>query len=69
MEHIRGCNEKMPEQKVSEIVEVTLAKAYENIDSFDYCENITEKLRSHELINEDQYQCIRSGETSADKNQ
>ena len=33
----------MSEQKVSEILEVTLAKGYENIDSFDYCENITEK--------------------------
>ena len=59
----------MSEQKVSEILEVTLAKGYENIDSFDYCENITEKLRSHELINEDQCQRIRSGETSGDKNQ
>ena len=59
----------MPEQKVSEILEVILAKAYENIDSFDYCENIIERLRTYELINEDQCQRIRSGETSGDKNQ
>ena len=58
-----------PEQKVSEILEVILAKAYENIDTFDYCESITERLRSHKLINEDQCQRIRSGETSGDKNQ
>ena len=60
----------MVEQEVSaEILEVILAKAYENIDTFDYCESITERLRSHELINEDQCQRIRSGETSGDKNQ
>ena len=59
----------MTEQEVSEISEIILAKAYENIDSFDYCENITERLQSHELINEDQCQRIRSGETSGDKNQ
>ena len=59
----------MPEQtEISEISEVTLAKAYESINSFDYCENITEKLRSHKLITENQCQRIRSGETSEDKN-
>ena len=57
------------EKPGSELLEVTLAKAYEDIDSFDYCENITEKLRSHELITEYQCQRIRSGETSGDKNQ
>ena len=50
------------------ILEITFAKAYGEIEKFDYCEDITEKLQSNKLINKDQCQRIRSSETSGNRN-
>ena len=58
--------------EVSEILEITLAKAgkaYEAINTFDYCENIAENLRIHELIREEHCERIRSSKTPEDKNE
>ena len=52
----------------SKILESTIAKAYGEIEKFNYSENITESLLFHKVITQEQCQEIRSAKTSVDKN-
>ena len=54
---------------ISEMLEITLAKAYGEIENFDYCDDIPKKLRSQGLLTERHCELIRSCETSKDKNE
>ena len=59
----------MNKEKISQILELVLKKAYREIGRHYYCDSITENLLSHGLITEDQCKDIRTAGTSGDKNE